>query len=85
MMRRARVLEYTVEFEREEDGRWIADVHALPGCLAYGATRATALAAVRRLACDVIRQMVAAGESPPPEPPVARLRLEIPACRALQS
>jgi predicted RNase H-like HicB family nuclease len=84
-MRRARVLEYTVEFEREADGRWIADVPALPGCLAYGATRPTALAAVRRLACEVIEGMVAAGESPPPEPRVARLRLEVPACRALQS
>lgn len=79
------VLEYTVEFEREDDGRWIADVPALPGCLAYGPTRVGALAAVRKLACEVIASMVAAGESPPSEPPVARLRLEIPACRALQT
>ncbi|MDI7269307.1 MAG: type II toxin-antitoxin system HicB family antitoxin [Myxococcota bacterium] len=79
------VFEYTVEFEREDDGRWIADVPGLPGCLAYGPTRARALAAVRKLACEVIEGMVAAGESPPPEPPVARLRLEIPSCRAPQS
>jgi hypothetical protein len=28
----------TIEAEREEDGRWIAEVTALPGALAYGAT-----------------------------------------------
>lgn len=27
-----------IELEQEEDGRWIADVIALPGVLAYGAT-----------------------------------------------
>jgi hypothetical protein len=29
-----------IEFEREEDGRWIAEVPALPGVLAYGNTEA---------------------------------------------
>jgi len=27
-----------IEVEREEDGRWIAEVSAIPGVLAYGAT-----------------------------------------------
>lgn len=35
-----------VEAEREEDGRWVAEVPALPGALAYGATREEALARV---------------------------------------
>jgi predicted RNase H-like HicB family nuclease len=28
---------FTIELEREEDGRWIAEVPALPGVLCYGA------------------------------------------------
>ena len=31
-------MSFRVEIEREEDGRWIADVADLPGCLAYGVT-----------------------------------------------
>jgi predicted RNase H-like HicB family nuclease len=30
---------FVVEIEQEVDGRWIAEVVALPGVLAYGATR----------------------------------------------
>ena len=33
-----------VELDKEEDGRWVADVIDLPGVLAYGATREEALA-----------------------------------------
>jgi predicted RNase H-like HicB family nuclease len=43
-----------VEFDRETDGRWIADVPELQGVLAYGKTRAAALAAVEALALRVI-------------------------------
>ena len=28
----------TIEVDREEDGRWIAEVVEIPGALAYGAT-----------------------------------------------
>jgi len=31
-------MNFTVEFEREEDGRWLAEVLELPGVLAYGQT-----------------------------------------------
>ena len=31
-------MEFGVELDREEDGRWIADIPELPGVLAYGAT-----------------------------------------------
>ena len=44
----------TIELEREEDGRWIADVPALPGVMVYGQTRAEALAAVEILALRVL-------------------------------
>jgi len=29
---------FTIQHEREEDGRWIAEVPELPGVLAYGAS-----------------------------------------------
>lgn len=46
----------TVETEREEDGRWIAEVPDLPGVLAYGATRERAIANAEALALRVIAE-----------------------------
>ena len=43
-----------VEFDRETDGRWIADIPALPGVMVYGRTRKQALAAVEAQALRVI-------------------------------
>lgn len=40
---------YKVETEREEDGRWIAEVLDLPGVMAYGATEGDAVASVHAL------------------------------------
>lgn len=40
----------TIEVEREDDGRWIAEVLELPGALAYGDNPEAAVAQVKRLA-----------------------------------
>jgi predicted RNase H-like HicB family nuclease len=32
-------MNFHVEFDREDDGRWIGDIPELPGAMAYGATR----------------------------------------------
>jgi predicted RNase H-like HicB family nuclease len=40
---------FKIEFEREEDGRWIAEISELPGVMAYGATQAEAEAGVEAL------------------------------------
>jgi len=40
-----------IEVDREDDGRWIAEVMELPGCMAYGKTKADALAGPRRSRC----------------------------------
>jgi predicted RNase H-like HicB family nuclease len=45
-----------IEFDRETDGRWSAEVTEIPGVLAYCKTRAAALAAVLALARDVIAE-----------------------------
>lgn len=43
-------MHFEIEVEREEDGRWIAEVPELPGVMAYGEDRASAIARVRALA-----------------------------------
>jgi len=35
---------FSIEFDREEDGRWIAEIPEVPGALAYGDTQDAALA-----------------------------------------
>jgi predicted RNase H-like HicB family nuclease len=61
---------FIVETEREADGRWIAEVIALPGVLAYGATREEAWAKVEILALRVLADRLEHGE---PIPEVASL------------
>lgn len=46
----AKVTQYTIELEREDDGRWIGEVPSLSGVMAYGQTKGAALAAVQALA-----------------------------------
>ena len=52
----------TVEFEREDDGRFLADIPALPGVMAYGENREEALAKVKALALHVVADMLEHGE-----------------------
>jgi predicted RNase H-like HicB family nuclease len=52
-----------IEIEREEDGRWIAEVPALAGVLAYGATEREARAKVQALALRVLADRLEHGES----------------------
>ncbi|MEK6698210.1 MAG: type II toxin-antitoxin system HicB family antitoxin [Nitrospirota bacterium] len=54
-----------IEIEREEDGRWIAEVFDLPGVLAYGTTREEAIAKVEALALRVIADRIDHGETIP--------------------
>ena len=56
-----------IESEREEDGRWIAEVPALPGVLTYGASEAEAHAKVKALALRVIADRIENGEPLPRE------------------
>ncbi len=54
-----------IEIEREEDGRWIAEVSNLPGVLAYGRTKEEAIAKVEALALRVIADRLDHGETIP--------------------
>jgi predicted RNase H-like HicB family nuclease len=41
---------FTFEFERENDGRWMAEVPQVPGAMAYGATKEEAAALAEAIA-----------------------------------
>ena len=56
-----------IESEREEDGRWIAEVPALPGVLAYGDSDAAARSKVQALALRVIADRLEHGDPLPRE------------------
>ena len=47
-------MHYTLECEREEDGRWLAEIVELPGVLAYGSNQEEAMAKAEALALRVI-------------------------------
>lgn len=47
-------MQLTIESEREDDGRWLAEVTRLPGVLAYGVTANDAMAKAEVLALRVL-------------------------------
>lgn len=55
---------FTIELEREEDRRWIAEVPALAGVLCYGRDRDEAVAVVQALALRVIAERLENSEAP---------------------
>ncbi len=58
-------LSLAIEYFREEDGRWLADIAALPGVTAYGRTRRQATAAVQALVLRLIADRLEHGEALP--------------------
>ena len=58
-------MKFRVEVEREEDGRWLAEVPELPGVLAYGSSAAEAQAKVQALALRVVADRLEHGEAGP--------------------
>ena len=56
---------FPVELEREEDGRWIAEVPSLPGVMVYGQSRDEAMAKVEALALRVLADRLEHGEAVP--------------------
>jgi predicted RNase H-like HicB family nuclease len=63
----------TLEIEREEDGRWLAEVPQLPGVLAYGVTREAAMATAQVLALRILAERIENGEATP-----VSLKLSVP-------
>lgn len=58
-------MNFNIECEREEDGRWIAEIPELPGALAYGATADEAMVRAEALALRALAEQLEHGESGP--------------------
>ena len=58
-------MNYSIEYEREEDGRWLAEVNELPGVLAYGKTSDEAMVKAEALALRVLAERLDHGERKP--------------------
>ena len=51
-------MKFHVEFDREDDGRWIADIPELPGVMVYGSTKAEAKARAEAVALRVVADQI---------------------------
>jgi len=58
-------MKFSLECEREDDGRWLAEVSRLPGVLAYGASANEAMARAEVLALRVLAEQLEHGEPRP--------------------
>ena len=56
---------FTVEYEQEEDGRWLAEVKELPGVMVYGKDADDAMAHAQALALRVVADRLENGEALP--------------------
>jgi predicted RNase H-like HicB family nuclease len=55
---------FSIELERESDGRWLAEIPDLSGVMCYGADRDDAVARVQALALRVIAERLEHREAP---------------------
>lgn len=60
-------MKFTLECEREDDGRWIAQVPLLPGVLAYAISADAAMSKVEVLALRVLAGRLEHDEAKPQE------------------
>lgn len=54
-----------IEVDREDDGRWIAEIPELPGVMVYGSTRDAAISNAKALALRVLADRLEHGEEIP--------------------
>lgn len=62
-------LKFSIEVEREDDGRWLADVTELPGVMSYGRTAQEAVQHAAVLTLRVLADRVEHGELATPITP----------------
>lgn len=58
-------MNFEIECEREDDGRWLAEVPQLPGVLAYGTSANDAMAKAQVLALRVLAERLENNEIGP--------------------
>ena len=59
------IMNFAIECEFEDDGRWLAEAPQLPGVLAYGSTRDETMARAQVPALRVLAERLEHGESRP--------------------
>jgi predicted RNase H-like HicB family nuclease len=59
------VVHLSIDIDREDDGRWIAEALELPGVMTYGQTREEAIGNTELLAIEVIADRIKHDELPP--------------------
>jgi predicted RNase H-like HicB family nuclease len=64
---RSQDLRFSIETEREDDGRWIAEIPEVPGALAYGMTEQEACAKATAIALRALADDVEKSQDDPPE------------------
>jgi predicted RNase H-like HicB family nuclease len=57
-------VQFAIELEREDDGRWLAEVRDLPGVMTYGQSKDEAMAKAQALALRVLAERLEHGEPP---------------------
>ncbi|GHV90140.1 hypothetical protein AGMMS50268_06430 [Spirochaetia bacterium] len=60
-----KTMDFMIEFEQENDGRWIAEIPELPGVMAYGVTRIQAGEKAKALAFRVLADRIESDYSLP--------------------
>jgi predicted RNase H-like HicB family nuclease len=60
-------MNFSIECEEEADGRWLAEVHQLPGVLCYGQTANEAMAKAEVLALRTMAERLEQNETRPVE------------------
>jgi len=58
-------MNFHIEYEREADGRWLAEVPEIPGVLAYGISAEEAMAKAETLALRALAERIESGENRP--------------------
>ena len=58
-------MNFHIEYEREDDGRWLAEVPEIPGAMAYGATADEAMTKAEALLLRILAEQIETGESRP--------------------
>ena len=57
-------MKFRIEVDREDDGRWIAEITEVPGVMAYGKTTQEAIAKVEALALRVVADQTEERKTP---------------------
>jgi predicted RNase H-like HicB family nuclease len=58
-------MNFHIESEQEEDGRWIAEVPEIPGVMTYGATAQEAMGKAEALALRALAERIETGDNQP--------------------